>query len=66
MVKGKRLHDMMCSISDTYLSLYIEKSLSNKLEGLLRCKGVTFYYNQEGYSLLKNTIHQHLTEKGFI
>ncbi len=65
MIKGKRLHNMMCSISDTYLPLYIEKSLGNKLAGMLRCEG-NLKYNQEGYSLIKNTIHQHLTEKGFI
>lgn len=65
MIKGKRLHDMMCSISDTYLPLYVEKSLGNKLAEMLRC-GYKIEYNQDGYSLIKKVIDSHLIKKGFI
>ena len=65
MMKGKRLHDMMCSISDIYFSLYCEKSLNDRLCGELKLRG-KIPCNEEGYTLICNISRAHLIKKGFI
>ena len=64
MIKGRRLHDMMCSTSETYLPLYCEKSLRNRLINLIKVNG-KIRYDEHGRYLLNSVIYQHLLEKGF-
>lgn len=64
MIKGKRLHDMMCSVSDTYLQLYANKSLGDKLkQELSRPNKIPF---PDGVKVVSDIIHEHLIKKGFV
>ena len=65
MIKGKRLHDMMCSTSESYLALYVNKSVGDRLKQEIR-KPRKIEFSKGAPKVIGDMIHQHLIKKGFI
>ena len=64
-MKGKRLRDMMLSIDKdgSFLRLYVEKSLNNRLLTLTRNRKIT--HNLSGCGEIEQVITRHLTNFKF-